>query len=300
MNGERVVTMVVLLLVACGGSDDDGAGSVDAGDDPGADAGGSGERVTEFVPNRSGWIELVEDANVGTYTTAWLRTGGDLPPATLLAVGGECEIWTHDEPALCDPPCEDGVCVSEGECAPFPQLASAGTITVTGLTEDLSFTTGEFGYEPDPAFPPEDLFAAGAAIAATAPGDDLLAFSLEATGVPTLEADLDLEFDINLVIEDGVDREIRWTAEGTGTIQLGLQVGWHGAVYEALMLCETEDDGTFTIPGDLITQFPRASNGMEQHSSWFARLTRDTVDTDGGPIELVVSSQVRIPQLSHP
>lgn len=300
MNRERVVTAaaLALLLVACGGDDDGGGGGADGGGDH--DDGGGGDRVTDFAPNRAGWIELVEDANIGTYTAASLRTGGDLPPATLLASSSECEIWTHAEPALCDPPCEDGVCVSEGECTPFPQLASAGTITVTGLTEDLSFTQGEFGYEPDPAFPPDDLFAAGAAIAATAPGDDLLAFELEATGVPTLEADLDLEFDINLVIEDGVDREIRWTAEDAGTMQLGLQVGWHGAVYEALMLCETEDDGSFTIPGDLITQFPRASNGMEQHSSWFARVTRDTVDTDGGPIELVVSSQVRIPQLSHP
>ena len=77
------------------------------------------------------------------------------------------------------------------------------------------------------------------------------------------------------------------------------EVGWHGAAYEALMLCEALDDGSFTIPGDLITELPRAANGMEQHSSCLARVTREEADTDAGPIELVVSSQVRIPQLSH-
>ena len=284
-----------LILAACGG-DDDGAGDPDGG--PRADGAGGGDRVTDYVPNRAGAIELVEDTTIGTMTYARLWNVSDVPAATLLASEGACEIWTHPlAGASCDPPCTDGYCTATDTCVAYPMHVDAGTITVSGLSAALSFTAGEFGYQPDPELPPEDLFAAGAAITAEAAGGDADGFTLEATGVPTLEADLDLEFDINLVLEDGVDREIRWTAEDAGTIQLGLQVGWHGAVYEALMLCESADDGSLTIPGDLITELPRAANGMEQHSSWLARVSRDTVDTDGGPAELVVSSQVRIPQL---
>lgn len=288
---------LTILLAACGGDDD---GASDAGDEPGTDGGGAVDRTTDYVANRAGWVELVEDTTIGTSMTAWLLDGANVPQAALLASQGECEVWTHPIPASCEPACVDGYCVAENECAAFPQLASAGTITVTGLTEDVTFTAGEFGYQSSPKFAPEDLFADGAAVSATAPGDDAPGFTLEASGVPTLVADLDLEFDVTMVLEDGVDREVRWTAESSGRIQLGLQVGWHGAVYEALLLCESDDDGSLVIPGELIAQFPRASNGMEQHGSWIARVERDRVDSDAGTVELVVSSQVRIPQLSHP
>ncbi|HUS66773.1 MAG TPA: hypothetical protein VMZ28_19685 [Kofleriaceae bacterium] len=300
MNRERVVSAVTLLILLAGcGGDDDGGATPDGGDDPAADGGG-GDRVTDYVPNRVGSIELVEDGSIGTTAIAALRDKAQLPTASLLASQGECEIWTHPlAQASCDPPCADGYCAATDECVPFPVLVDAGTITVTGLTEALSFASGEFGYQPDPEFPPEDLFAADAVITAEAAGADADGFTLEAQGVPTLVADLDLEFDTTLVLEDGVDREIRWTAEDAGTIQLGVQVGWHGAAYEALLLCEADDDGSLTIPGGLVTQFPRASNGMEQHASWIARITRDTVTIDGGPVELVVASQVRIPQLRH-
>jgi hypothetical protein len=302
MNREIVVPAVALLclLAACGGDDDGGGATPDGGDGPGVDGGDGGDRVTGYEPNRAGSIELVEDGTIGTMAIAALRDQAQVPTASMLASQGECEIWTHPlAQASCDPPCAGGYCAATDECVPFPMLADAGTITVTGLTEALSFTSGELGYQPDPEFPPEDLFAAGAAIVAEAPGAAADGFTLEATGVPTLVADLDLEFDTTLVLEDGVDREIRWTAEDAGTIQLGLQVGWHGAAYEALLLCEADDDGSLTIPGDLVTSFPRASNGMEQHGSWIARVTRDTVATDGGPVELVVSSQLRISQLRH-
>jgi hypothetical protein len=294
------VAVLATVLAACGGGDDDGGGAPDAAG-PGEDDAGAADRATDHVANRAGWIELVEDASVGSTMSAGLRDGADVPPATLLASQGECEIWTHPlAPASCDPPCTDGFCVAEDECTRFPQVASAGTITITGATEALAFTSGEFGYQPDPDIPPADLFADDAAVSATAPGDEAPGFTLAAAGVPPLVADLDLESDVTLVLEDGVSREVRWTAESRGTIQVGLQVGWHGAVYEALMVCESDDDGSLVIPGELVSQFPRASNGMEQHGSWIRRLERDRVATDAGTIELVVASQVRIPQISHP
>ena len=113
-------------------------------------------------------------------------------------------------------------------------------------------------------------------------------------------ADLDLEFDVTLVIEDGVDEVIRWTPESSGRVQLALQVGHHGAPYEALMVCEADDaDGEIVVPGSLVTRFPQRSNGLEQHSSWIARFTRDVLETEAGPVELFVANRILILQIDH-
>lgn len=281
-----------LALAACGG--DDGGGAADAGPGPDADV----NRATDFVANRAGWIELAENTLGGSRLSAGLRDGTDVPPASLLAAAGECEIWTHPlAPALCET-C-DGYCVAEDDCRPFPQSASAGTIAVAGTTEPVTFTPGEFGYQPDPKFPPDDLFSDEAAISATAAGADADGFTLTTGGVAALEADLDLEFDVTLVIEDGVDEVIRWTPASSGRVALWLQVGHHGAPYEARLVCESADDGELTVPGSLIADFPQPASGLEQHASYLVRFDRDVEDGAVGPIELLVSSEVLIPQLDH-
>jgi hypothetical protein len=214
----------------------------------------------------------------------------------MIASAGDCAVWVHPGPALCEPSCSDGFCIDTNTCEPWPQFAPAGTITVTGLHEALSFVPGTYWYSPEPFPGSADLFATGAAITASAPGDVSEGFSLSATGVTPLEA----AFPVTLEIEDNVDEQISWTAEQSGRIQLALLVGWHGAPFEAMLLCETEDDGSLTIPGSLIAQFPRASSGMEQHSSWLVRFDRSVEQTSAGPIELFVGSMVIITQISHP
>lgn len=295
--------LAISLAGGCGGDDDGGAGdgdgdaaSIDAA--PGGDA--SGDRTTEFVADHAGTILLTE--GFGGFSTygAFLADGVDVPPARLLASAGECEIWTHPvEPADCDPACSNAYCVADDRCEPYPAPRSAGDITVTGLLEPVRFVAGEFGYRADPKFPPEDLWAAGATLTATASGDEAPGFTLEVTGVADLEADLDLEFDHTLILEDGVDEVIRWTPEESGRIQLGLLIGHHGAPYEAMLVCESEDDGELVVPGALVTQLPEQSSGLEQHSSWIARFDRDVVETDAGPVELFLSNRVIIPQLQR-
>ena len=310
-------SLVALFLAAGCGDDDDGSGdSGDSGDpgdsgDDGADGDaapapdGSTSRATGYVANPVGSIELIEGyvGERGTGAAALLRDAPDAPPAELLASEGPCEVWTHAlEPAECDPPCELAYCVADDQCAPFPLPVSAGEIAVAGLTEELRFVPGGLGYDVDPELLPEDLFADGAAIEVTAAGDAAPGFSLAAVGVGPLDADLDLEFDVTLVIEDGVDEVIGWTAGGVAgaRVQLALQVGHHGAPYEALLVCEADDaDGELVVPGSLIQRFPRQSNGLEQHASWIARFSRDVADGADGPIELMVASRTIIPQLDH-
>ncbi len=306
-RGAVPLTLAFLMTLspACGGDDDgddDGSGDIDSGTGgadaaPGADA--STSRVTEFVPNSAGNIDLIE-GNGGPFgVAAALRDGSALPEATLLASEGACEIWTHQvAPGLCDPPCQSGICVADDRCEPFPNSVDAGDIVVTGLSQQLRFEWGKFGYLPADDISTEDLFDEGAAITATAEGAS--DFSLAADGVAPLVADLDLEFDVTLIIEDGVDEVVRWTPEASGRVQLALQVGHHGAPYEGLLVCEADDeDGEIVVPGSLIARFPLQSNGLEQHSSWIARFTRDVLETEAGPIELFVGNRILIPQLDH-
>jgi hypothetical protein len=180
--------------------------------------------------------------------------------------------------------------VGEDECAPFPGSLSAGAITVTGLLEPLRFLPSEYGYTPDGELPEDEVFGDDAVIVVSAPGEEVPAFTLQATGVPPLQADVSE----SLQIDDGEDELIQWTAAGVGRIQLLLVFGHHGAPYLSLLVCETDDDGELVVPGDLIAQFPRPPLSVLHHPSWLARFNRDVIDTAAGPIELFVASRLEV------
>jgi hypothetical protein len=282
------VAVLAAALAACG---DDATTTADAGAD--IDAGA----IPDLETTRIGTIRLIEGGGFGS-VFASIRDKPDRPAPSRIAGDGDCAVYGRPSPPLCDPPCENGVCIGDDECEPYPAFTSAGDIAVTGLVEPLTFTVDNFGYSPEP-FPDGDLFTAGAEITATAPGAAAPGFTLNAEGVADLEAD----FPVTIELEDGVDEPIAWTADdgaATTRIALGLQVGWHGAPYEGLLLCDTDDDGDLVIPGALITALPRASSGLEQHSSYLVRYTRDVVELPAGPIDLLVGSQVTILQIAHP
>lgn len=284
------LVLIATLAIGCGG---DGSKNPDAGanSDGAINDAGSGD----FQPARIGYINVVEGGGAGS-VFAQMRDRSDLPEPQLIASEGECAVYVHPRPALCAPACSDGFCVATDTCEPWPQFASAGPITVSGTKEPIGFAPGQSWYDVQPGPSGSDFFDDGDTITVTAPGDVTDGFTLTARGV----ADLEASFPVTLELADGVDKEITWTAANSGRIQLALQVGWHGAPYEAMLLCETEDDGALTIPGSLITQFPRAANGMEQHDSSLTRFSRDVVRTSAGPVELFVGSRVIILQISHP
>lgn len=303
------LAFIVLELAAgaCGGdgssaaadaaSSGDAVGNSDSGAPADAASTGDGGSTPGpgFQPLRVGAVNLIEGAG-GQSVFATIRDKAEVPAPQLVASQGDCGVWVHPAPASCEPPCTNGFCIDTNTCETWPQFAPAGVIAIAGLREALEFVPNTSWYDAEPLPGSADLFDTGAAITASAPGDVSDGFTLAANGVAPLEA----EFPVTLELEDGVDEEITWTAAGSGRIQLALLVGWHGAPYEAMLLCETEDDGSLTVPGSLISEFPRASSAMEQHFSWLVRFDRDVAQTSAGPIELFVGSRVIITQLSHP
>jgi hypothetical protein len=284
-HGLRVrvlLPLVACLAAACGGG---GGSAVDAAAHP--DAG-----PDDLRPDRIGFVNLIEGGGFLS-VFALIQDRPELPTPVLAASDGECSVYVRPDPALCNPACTDGVCTATDVCTPYAVNASAGDITVTGLHDPLVFRPGPYGYTPDPP-PSGDLFDAGAAITLTAPGDVSPGFTAALTGVPELAAPFQ-----NLELVDDEDEAITWTAASAAKIQIALVVGWHGAPHEAVLVCETADDGAFTIPGGLIAQLPRASSGLEQHLSWIQRLDREVLASPAGPIEIVVGSQVPL-YFSHP
>lgn len=276
---------LALVAVACANDDDPVIPEADAGPPP------------EFRADRVGVVTLIEaapDSFAGLGVYAALRDRPDVPAPERIADQGECSVWVHPAPGLCDPACSTGFCTAQGSCEPWPANRSAGTITVTGLAAPLTFVPSTWGYESQPA-QPADLFGTGAAITVSAPGDDAPGFTLTATGVAPLVADLTY-----LTLEDGVDVEVTWEPAQSGRVQLMLLAGWHGAPWEAMLLCESDDDGVLTIPGDLVTAMPPVGEtGLFQHPSTFVRFDRAIAETAAGPIELFVGSQ-RDVAFSHP
>ena len=155
---------VLAALAGCGG---DPADTPDAG--PLLDAGDG-----DFPVARAGFINLIEDGFLGTY--ALIQDRPELPVPAAVAQANDCTVFRRPSPALCDPPCSDGVCTAPDTCTPYAQNASAGVITVGGLRAPLTFVPGNFGYTPQPA-PPADLFDPGATISVSAPGDVTPAFA---------------------------------------------------------------------------------------------------------------------------
>lgn len=284
--GVRALMIPVFLagLVGCGSSssapDPDAAPLVDAG-------------PSDFRFDTAGVINLIEPGTDGS--TGWQAVYASINdrPYNLLpertAAEGDCAVWVRPSSGNCEPACgPEATCEPDGTCAPFPRTAPAGRIEVDGLLVELAFVPTALGtYDLEP-WPPPDIFADDATITVTAAGDETAAFVMQTRGVPPLGGGPLY----GVELEDGVDEEITWpAASGDAEIQLLLRVGWHGAPVEAVLVCETADDGSLTIPGALITALPRSSTGLEQHISSLTRFRRVHHAAEAGIIELFVGSQ---------
>ncbi len=260
----RLALLAIALLMACGGDDDGGGGGGgDADAAPEADGGGGGDDGPR--DRVEGDIAVYEGA-FGEGGTEWSYVQASIidPRPQYMALemeAGDCRMWSY-QPGDCGQ-CT-GLCDAEGECVPFPISLSAGTLTVGGVEGgDIEIEPTEYGYFLQSS-PPADLFGADSDVTlAAAGGDDVAAFSLSAGGVDPVSIDLveggeEGRAD-TLRLEDGGDLTLTWDPARPGTrvrLEINSNNRGHGLPVDSMIECESDDDGSLTVPRAMIEAFP--------------------------------------------
>lgn len=165
---------------------------------------------------------------------------------------GDCVYLDQMIPGFCDPPCAfEEYCTPDNECGPWPVYRPAGEMTLDGLNVPLTLTPSEGGFYILGTGLPEDLFDAGATVTLTAEGDETPAFAVSTTAPPPLEPEIPCELDL----EEGEDLVITWVPDdGGATIRWEMISAFH-AGDGPMVLCETEDDGSLTVPASIVEQY---------------------------------------------
>ncbi|HVV85398.1 MAG TPA: hypothetical protein VHE35_20205 [Kofleriaceae bacterium] len=255
MRGRRWAALAILLAAGCGDGGDDGGGPA------------PGDTV--------GSIEL-EEADLGGQLggTATVYASFEAPGQADVANDGTCRVYPW--------PCLGQV----GACATPPQY-SAGAITIAGLAVPLTLRPDPSShFYASPAGLPDDLFADGATITATAAGDQVDAFSLTTGGVAPLVSPY---VGATLGLTPGQPYALTWTAGG-GDARIQLEVNWadicHAGAAWYVLVCETDDTGAFTVPAAITAALP--ADGFSQCGARLARVRRATVP--GRDVSLIVAS----------
>lgn len=262
----------------------DATGEIDATVDPG------------FEPV-AGWLHLTEQRSAESgddgYPRTLIKFYTEAPPFMAeVARIGECRLLTYEN-SFCDPFCEwSEVCV-DGACVPFPAGVDVGTVTITGREttvfepirdSDNFYSTNDY---------PEDLFVAGSTVTVEASGGDLQPFTLAATGPIVIESPLRTAS--APLLDEDADFIVTWTpAEPASRVRVALHPhGPHGVVENAVIECDSPDDGEVVVDKSLWPQFLVGWGGCgECPSSTLVRYHRDVTTVDGKRIELIVGSQI--------
>lgn len=223
---------------------------------------------------------------------------------------GDCRMWSY-EPGDCGP-CT-GLCDAEGECVPFPTPLSAGILTVSGVEGgDIEMEPSEYGYflEGDV---PADLFDADSDVTLSAAGGgDVDAFELAAGGVDPIAIDLveggeDGSQD-TLRLEDGADLVLTWDPAQPATrvrIEINSNNRGHGLPVDSMIECESDDDGSLTVPRAMIEAFPEKPYqnicaGTDCPPSTLTRYRWDRTEVSGLEVELRVEFRAQFLVVHEP
>ncbi len=295
--------LACLAVAGCPGSDSPGGGDDDtsSGDDDAA------LDPCAFSPEPVGTIQIEEGyfQAYGDTEPAWHAQvgaqlwGGPSPGVYTEVAAGECRVLLMDWAECSD--CGFGeFCVEDGVCEPYPEGASGGALTVTGLDEALVLTPEEFnqGAYYGPGDLPSDLFDAGDPIAAILAGDTIPAAAFAARGVARLEHPFGDVYQVDLPFDEALD--VSWTPgdDPDACVRLDFRAPTrgHGLTITAFLSCVSPDDGEITIPAALLALFPEGTcpvqAGSDCRHSELTRYTAHTVSTPAGDVALQVRSGV--------
>ncbi len=286
------LVLLFALGLGCPGSgtddDDDIANDDDATGDDDDDSTGDDDDSTlppaEDVvldgtcPQETAWGRFFVDAQPEYSAIQGQVSDGVVPSSVLELVEASngCQLLRRNNP-FCDPPCQPGeTCDFDGECVPYPETQSLGTVTIDGLTADVTV---------DPVQPGNNYFAVGLPLQITTPGETIRLRttggawdSIELWGVG-LE-DLVLPQGIEWAVDEGEPLEVVWPAASEGArseVYFSLNIDQHG-VSPSTLFCVFPDTGSATVPSSVISGlFDVGVSGFP-----FGSLTRRT--TDSAPI----------------
>ena len=213
---------------------------------------------------------------------------GTVPISVLeqVAAGGDCRLMRRNNP-FCDPPCEaDETCDHDGTCIPYPEPVDLGTVTVGGLSADVSMDPVMPGYSyfdtslPHPAFDPMAL------VTLRTTGGALDPFTLHGVGVHPLEVTGE-----GWIVDEGQPLAVGWTApvgEARSTVDLRLNIDQHG-ISPVTIWCAFTDTGSAEIPVAVIDALVAAGVSGFPNGS-LRRRTADSTVVGGGCVDLLVAA----------
>jgi len=184
---------------------------------------------------------------------------GPVPPVDIFKeqmVSGQWKLYKKYSP-YCEDCSSENVCVADDSCMAEPNAYSVGNVTLTGMKsggEPLTYVSepGDraFDYQitsPYPDFPPANE---GDTITFSAAGKGSVEpFTMK---VPCISPLIVLNDEI--LLENGKDIVLNWEppkVAGISTISIRINLSYHGGT-KGEILCETEDDGSVTIPGAML------------------------------------------------
>jgi len=211
---------------------------------------------------------------------------------TEVDMSGRCVFYLPPLPETCTPECPaTETCGPEGECHPWSQRVSAGTIIFEGLGAAASAIPDDTAwYVVEEDLGDVDLFTPESLVKVTAQGAEIPAFQVELEGMSGLSSSLGQ----SLELVNGTNNEITWEVTGDGsTVELAILTGWHGAPPVATIWCTApEETGKIVIAKKLVEGYPPVGGmGLFPHASWIRKVKRKVVATQYGPVEVALYSE---------
>jgi len=213
---------------------------------------------------------------------------GVVPSSVLeeITVDGDCRLLKQLNP-FCDPVCGPEEVCDFGTCIPYPANQDLGTLTVTGLVEDVVLEPQGSSNQYFNTEIPHPGFEEGSLIEMRTDGGAFEPVILHGVGVTQIElASMEWE------VAPGEDFLIEWTPPGgevvRSEVHVAMNVDQHGLT-PIQIICGFPDTGSATVPSSLIdalvdggvTGFPSAT---------VTRRTVDSTEVGDGCMDLSVTS----------
>jgi hypothetical protein len=289
--------VILLLSLACTGSDDTADDSDPAGHDSDPVLEGpTGDPATVELAGDCPLASRVGGFQVSIYEDYSLVQGaiadGVVPISILEQVASEdeCVLLRRNNPH-CDPSCESGfTCDFDGECIDYPANQDLGSVKLLGLDELVVMDPVQPGNTYFDTSLGHPAFSHGQLLEIRATEGWAGAWDLHGVGSDVLVPGESL-----WQVSETQDLTVTWAPppEGSrGHVRLKLNIDQHGTS-PVSVLCDMEDDGQGTVAAELIQSlvlygvsgFPSAS---------LSRRTVDQATVEAGCFDLVVDTPVHV------